>query len=110
MAGDCDDTSLAVYPGAQKLCGDEIDNDCDAKIDVKANGEACVFCDHYQMTVPKNECLALEAFHEATNGTGWTDSTNWLTDPDVDTWFGVTTEVVDGGNHVTRLTSEESSV
>jgi hypothetical protein len=27
--GDCDDTSAAIYPGAEEICGDEVDQDCD---------------------------------------------------------------------------------
>ena len=29
VAGDCDDTSKAVHPGATEVCGDKIDDDCD---------------------------------------------------------------------------------
>jgi hypothetical protein len=32
-AGDCDDTTAAVVPGADELCGDDVDNDCDGAID-----------------------------------------------------------------------------
>jgi len=38
-AGDCDDSSAAVNPGAEESCIDLIDNNCDGKID-----EGCVDC------------------------------------------------------------------
>ncbi len=34
----------------------------------------------------------LEALYHATDGPGWTDSTNWLTDAPLSAWFGVTTD------------------
>ena len=33
----------------------------------------------------------LEALYHATNGSGWTESTNWLTDEPLSEWYGVTT-------------------
>jgi gliding motility-associated-like protein/uncharacterized delta-60 repeat protein len=38
--------------------------------------------------VPANERAALVALYNATNGTGWTNKTNWLS-ADENTWFGV---------------------
>ena len=29
LGGDCDDSKPAINPGAQELCGDDVDNDCD---------------------------------------------------------------------------------
>ena len=43
---------------------------------------------------------ALEALYRATNGPGWTDSTNWLTDAPLAEWYGVTT---DASGRVTGL-------
>ncbi len=42
----------------------------------------------------------LEAFYDATDGTNWTNSTNWKTAADLGAWYGVTTDT-DG--RVTRL-------
>ena len=42
----------------------------------------------------------LEALYRATNGPGWTDSTNWLTDAPLSEWFGVFTH---GAGRVTQL-------
>ncbi len=30
---DCDDTASAIFPGAEEICGDGVDNDCDGDID-----------------------------------------------------------------------------
>ena len=35
---------------------------------------------------------ALEALYDATDGSNWTDSTNWKTDAPLGEWFGVTTD------------------
>ena len=43
---------------------------------------------------------ALEAFYDATGGSSWTNSTNWLTDAPLSDWFGVTT---DDSGRVTEL-------
>ena len=42
----------------------------------------------------------LEALYRATNGPGWIDSTNWLTDAPLSEWFGVD---ADGSGRVTSL-------
>lgn len=49
--------------------------------------------------VPQAEADALIAFYLATSGAGWSTKTNWLTDPVVDNWHGVTVT----GGHVTGL-------
>ena len=43
---------------------------------------------------------ALEALYDATDGPGWTDSTNWKTSAPIGEWFGVST---DAAGRVTRL-------
>lgn len=37
--GDCDDLDATIYPGAEEICGDEIDNNCNGEID-----EDCAAC------------------------------------------------------------------
>jgi len=36
---DCDDLDETVYPGAEEICDDDVDNDCDGDID--ADDEDC---------------------------------------------------------------------
>ena len=40
--------------------------------------------------VPLEECEALVALYESTNGAGWTDHSNWLVTTTVGNWHGVT--------------------
>ena len=49
---------------------------------------------------------ALVALYNATGGPNWTNNTNWLTDNDISTWYGVT--VFNG--QVTRLVLSENSL
>ncbi|OSY88613.1 hypothetical protein WH52_02730, partial [Tenacibaculum holothuriorum] len=45
--------------------------------------------------------------YNATDGDNWTNNTNWDIDPnstsDVSTWHGITTEVINGQKHVSRI-------
>ncbi|MBP7213126.1 MAG: leucine-rich repeat domain-containing protein, partial [Anaerolineaceae bacterium] len=40
--------------------------------------------------VPQIECEALVALYDSTNGSGWTNNTNWLQSTTVSNWHGVT--------------------
>lgn len=46
------------------------------------------------------DSLALIALYNSTNGTGWTNSTNWLGLGSIDTWHGITVE----NNRVKKIT------
>jgi len=56
--------------------------------------------------VPQVECLALTALYDATNGAGWIDSSNWITDAPVSDWYGIivtsggVTDIDLGGNNL----------
>lgn len=50
---------------------------------------------------------ALEALYNATNGTGWTNKTNWLSDRPLGEWFGVST---DAKGQVTQLQLEQNTL
>ena len=49
---------------------------------------------------PETDRAALVALYEANGGPNWTNSTNWLSDAPLDTWYGVTT---DDSGRVTTL-------
>ena len=46
------------------------------------------------------ESSALASLYNATNGHGWANNTNWLSERPLDDWYGVTT---DAKGHVTRI-------
>jgi len=62
--------------------------------------------------VPVSECQALVDLYASTNGAGWTTNTNWLSDPDINTWFGIivteehVTIVSLYGNHLDGIVQE----
>lgn len=65
-----------------------------------ANGSAYPTpCLSTSLTIPQAECEALWDLYTATAGNNWTNRTNWLTSPDVNSWFGVTV----AGGRVTSL-------
>jgi Leucine-rich repeat (LRR) protein len=48
-----------------------------------------ILCSSGEATVPQVECEGLVALYNSTTGASWTDTTNWMYDYDVCTWFGV---------------------
>jgi hypothetical protein len=101
LTGDCNDDpdnyGATVYPGALEIC-DLQNNDCDAWTDEKIDNpildtDYCQFCENIYLIIPGAQCDALEDLYDATNGPtddAWLDDTNWLTDVDIDSWYGVT--------------------
>ena len=41
QGGDCDDSNPNANPGAQEICGDNVDNDCDGYIDAGEDNAGC---------------------------------------------------------------------
>jgi alpha-tubulin suppressor-like RCC1 family protein len=41
--GDCDDNDNLIYPGAQEICGDNIDQDCDESDKICPNLQSVYF-------------------------------------------------------------------
>lgn len=54
--------------------------------------------------VPPEECEALVALYNSTNGSGWKTSTNWLVSATVADWYGVTVS----DRHVTGLSLQDN--
>ena len=74
----------------------------DVKFDLDGDGEVGIsdflaFVNLYGQTVQDTESVAgdraaLVALYNATNGSGWGDNTNWLSDEPLGEWFGVSTD------------------
>ncbi len=56
---------------------------------------------------PPEDREALVALYNATNGSGWTDKTNWLSDRPLGEWYGVTANAQD---RVTRLVLDNNNL
>ena len=86
----------------------------DAKFDLHSDGvinllDYSIFVANWNKTfpVPLSERDVLVALYNATDGANWTNNTNWLTDNDISTWYGVSvsnglvTGLVLAGNQLT---------
>lgn len=62
-----------------------------------------LMCLHPDFTVPQEECEALIKLYQETDGENRANSTNWLSNTDVETWFGVRTDLYQGDEHVDGL-------
>ncbi len=79
--GDCDDTDPSVYPGAEEICGDFIDNDCDGDIDEDCTPDYSCPCYTYQEALDYAMATAIEYRDEVcamgTKGFTSTDGPFW---------------------------------
>lgn len=55
------------------------------------------------INVPVQECWGLVELFNNTNGASWTNSTNWNTDTNICTWYGVGCTNIAGQDRVTRV-------
>lgn len=55
------------------------------------------------LTVDMEECLSLIGLYNTTNGPSRTTNTNWLVNPDIDSWYGVTVSDISGDGHITSI-------
>jgi len=46
-------------------------------------------CAHPDINIPLAECQALATFYTDMDGVNWTYDTNWFTEVDVDSWYGI---------------------
>lgn len=53
--------------------------------------------------IPTTECDILVEFYNATDGSGWNDDTNRLTDSDACNWAGIDCTDVMGQDHVSNI-------
>ena len=87
------------------------DEKYDARYDLNGDGEIgfsdfVTFAENFGKEVPSDDRAALVALYEATDGPNWTDKTNWLTDSDLSTWYGVTVS----NGRVTKLELKENNL
>jgi len=58
VAGDCDDTDLAIYPGAPEVVGDDVDQDCDQRDRCYVDGDGDGFGTSATVPGATDRCIA----------------------------------------------------
>lgn len=58
-------------------------------------GVLLIICSSYSLAdgSRQGDSVALVAIYNSTNGSGWKNRTNWMTDKPIDKWYGVTMDV-----------------
>jgi Leucine-rich repeat (LRR) protein len=101
--------SLLIQPAALTL--DRRNNlnfpmlDALASVQTVINNAVSPFCNN-AVGVTRDDCEALVALYNRTQGFQWTNKDNWLTSPQVCTWYGVECNA----NHVDRLTLDNNNL
>jgi hypothetical protein len=105
-AGDIDLSVFSVvtgnYNGCQILIQDHAGNLSNAQTmgDFIYGGSLEDICGQASITVPQVECEALVQLYVDTDGPNWINNTNWITSTDIESWFGVRTNVYNSQEHV----------
>lgn len=77
-------TDAAVRPGTTAIRAAHVTELRRAVVELEVEGG--------QRSGSRGDRRVLTLLYRAMNGSGWTDSTNWLTDAPLSTWFGVATD------------------
>ena len=90
---------LVALPLVLLSCGSEDptrrpvrDRSSSERTSAGTDGRSSIGEDPFQRPSEETDRTALEALFEATNGTGWYNSANWMTDEPLDEWYGVGTD------------------
>jgi hypothetical protein len=83
--------SVGLYNGCTMYVTDHGANQSNSVVlpDFAYDDTNTSICFNPALNISVTECLALGTLYNAASGSAWTDTTNWLTNPDVSTWYGV---------------------
>lgn len=64
----------------------------------------CLFASHlYSQDVPASERSSLIYIYNLMGGANWISKADWLSTKPVESWYGITVEVINGQKHVTKI-------
>ena len=96
------DTTVATVDTAGLVTGVEF-----GSTEITATSDSLAAVAEVDVGIPLTDREILEVLYEATNGDDWTDNTNWLSDKDLEEWYGVR---LTGGGRVRRLDLERNNL